>query len=108
RRRTRSAGGLAAPRGHGAVSGRAGAAFTLDRGRRARRRGRLAKLEPVPRPAPARGARARRKPHRAHLQGVGAMRTDGLNPLTFPTFVALVPGSGAATLLAVFSPLRTR
>ena len=31
------------------------------------------------------------------------MITDGLNPLTFLTFLALVFGSGAAALLVVFS-----
>ncbi len=36
------------------------------------------------------------------------MITDGLNPLTFLTFVALVLGSGAATLLVVFSLILKR
>ena len=36
------------------------------------------------------------------------MITDGLNPLSFLTFVALVLGSGAATLLLVFSLILRR
>src|SRR2546422_9931077 len=84
----------------GAVSGGTAAAVTLDAGRRARRRRRLAELEPGPRPGAPRRATARGPPKGDLLPGDTTLITGGLNPLNFLTFLALVLGCGAAAPLA--------
>src|SRR2546422_5297229 len=64
----------------GAVSGGTAAAVTLDAGRRARRRGRLAKLEPGPRPGQDRKSTRLNSSHGYISYAVFCLKKKKTNP----------------------------